>query len=175
MKITFVCPGCERPARVICPGRAGGVSPLTGSAHEPGGLRPPLAGSIDWQCPHCDHRLTIEPAAPDLPTCVICGNKELYKKKAFPHGLGMTILVVACLASVFTYGWYEKWATYAILIGTALFDGVLYLMVGDVIVCYRCNAYYGGVQPSDRHKPHELIVGERYRQERIRREQLRQP
>ena len=104
----------------------------------------------------------------------MCGNNELYKKKAFPHWLGMSILIVACLASVFTYGWYEKWLTWAILIGSALFDGVLYLLVGDVIVCYRCKAHYGGVQPSERHKPHELIIGERYRQERIRREQLRQ-
>jgi hypothetical protein len=84
----------------------------------------------------------------------------------------MTILVVACLASVLTYGWYEKWLTWAILIGSALFDGILYLCVGDAIVCYRCHAHYRGFPAGAGHQPFELAIGERYRQERIRREQL---
>lgn len=151
VNITFACPTCERPARVTFAN---------------------AAGPVDWQCPQCDHRLSIAAPPANLPACAICGNRELYKKKAFPHSLGMGILVVACIASVFTYGWYEKWLTYAILIGTALFDGILYLMVGDVIVCYRCNAHHAGIEPGEQHKPHELIAGERYRQERLRREQL---
>ena len=44
--------------------------------------------------------------------------------------------------------------------------------VGDAVVCYRCNAHYRGVVPRDAHRPYELVIGERYRQERIRREQL---
>src|SRR5205085_5955020 len=112
-----------------------------------------------------DHRLHMdargEEGAPS--TCAVCGNRELYKKKDFPHWLGMTILVVACLASVFTYGWYEKWLTWAILLGSALFDGVLYLCVGDALVCYRCHAHYRQVPATDDHKPFELTIGERYR------------
>jgi hypothetical protein len=107
----------------------------------------------------------------EVPPCAACGNAEMYKKKDFPHGLGLFILTVACLASVFTYGWYEKWLTWAILIGSALFDGLLYLWVGDAIVCYRCLAHYRGLPDSDV-KPFELSVNERYRQERIRRERL---
>ena len=101
---------------------------------------------------------------------MVCGNVELYKKKDFPHWLGMTILVVACLASVWTYFWYEKWLTWAILIGSALIDGALYLAVGDAVVCYRCGAHYKGFTPTDEHRPFELTVGERYRQEQIRAE-----
>lgn len=108
-----------------------------------------------------------------LPVCLVCDNHELYKKKDFPHTLGMAILVVACVMSFFTYGLYEKWLTWALLIGTALFDGLLYLWVGDAIVCYRCDSHYRGFQSSDCHKPFELTIGERYRQERIRREQLK--
>jgi hypothetical protein len=103
---------------------------------------------------------------------VICGGSELYKKKDFPHGLGLTILTVACLVSFVTYGLYEKWWTWALLIGTALFDGLLYLCVGDAVVCYRCQAVYRGVAPGPEHKPFDLGTAERYRQERIRREQL---
>jgi hypothetical protein len=103
----------------------------------------------------------------------VCGNDELYKKKDFPHWLGMTILILACAASVYTYGWYEKWLTWAILIGSAMVDGLLYLWVGDAIVCYRCGAHFRGFNTTAAHKPFELTVGERYRQEHLRREQMR--
>ncbi|MCI0461688.1 MAG: hypothetical protein L0Z62_32455 [Gemmataceae bacterium] len=104
--------------------------------------------------------------------CVVCGNKELYRKKDFPHGLGLAILIGACIASAFTFAWYEKWLTWAILLGTAAFDGLLYLLVGDVVVCYRCQAHHRGLGPGADHPPFELGTGERYRQERIRRQQL---
>jgi hypothetical protein len=105
--------------------------------------------------------------------CVLCGNHELYRKKDFPHTLGMTILVVACATSFVTYLYYEFWLTWAILLGTALFDGVLYLLVGDVIVCYRCQAHYRGLPRGAEHQPFELAMGERYRQERLRQDQLK--
>ena len=102
----------------------------------------------------------------------MCGNQEIYKKKDFPHGLGLALLTLACVASFFTYGWYEKWLTWAILIGTAAFDGLLYLLVGDVVVCYRCQAQYRRLPPGQEHKPFDLGTAERYRQERIRRAQM---
>jgi hypothetical protein len=86
----------------------------------------------------------------------------------------MTILVLACIASFVTYAWYEKWLTWAILIGTAAFDGLLYLLVGDAVVCYRCGAHHRGLTPGPHHRPHDLGTAERYRQERIRREQLQE-
>jgi hypothetical protein len=104
--------------------------------------------------------------------CRVCGDRELYKKKDFPHWLGLTILTAACLGSIIPYWLYHQWLTWTILIGSALFDGLLYRWVGDVIVCYRCQAQYRGFQATDEHKPFELGIAERYRQERIRREQL---
>lgn len=114
----------------------------------------------------------MEPADAGLSQCTLCGCRELYKKKDFPHWLGMSILVGACLLSVFTYGWYEPVWTWAILIGSALFDGLLYLWVGDAIVCYRCHAHYRGFTAAAVHEPYELTLGERYRQERIRLEHM---
>jgi hypothetical protein len=147
--VSFSCPTCERPARVNA------------------------NAATDWQCPGCDHRQHLDAATTALSACVVCGNPELYKKKDFPHWLGMTILVVACIASVYTYFWYDKWLTWAILIGSAIIDGVLYLSVGDAVVCYRCEALYRGFKPTDAHRPFELTIGERYRQVRIRRDELR--
>lgn len=134
-----------------------------------------MSKRLDWQCPHCDHLLHLpaEAADPALPVCAVCGSRELYKKKDFPHGLGMAILVLACLASTVTYWLYDKWLTWAILIGSAAFDGLLYLWVKDVIVCYRCHAHFRGVAVNPEHKPFELTVHERFRQERMRREQLK--
>jgi hypothetical protein len=148
VKVRFVCPVCEVPAQVL------------------------LSAPVEWQCPACEQRLRLEAPPADLPHCAVCGNSELYKKKDFPHWLGMLILTGACVASVFTYAFYEKWLTWAILIGSAVFDGLLYLWVKDALVCYRCNAHYSGGTATDAHKPFELQIGERYRQERIRREQL---
>ncbi len=149
MKVVFACPHCDAPAFAD------------------------LSQPRDWQCHACGQVLHLDKPEPDLPACVVCGNGELYKKKDFPHWLGMNILVVACASSFVTYFWYEKWLTWAILIGTAIFDGLLYLLVGDAVVCYRCQAHYKGFQASPAHQPFELTVGERYRQERLRREQMK--
>ena len=146
MNVRFACPVCDAPG-------AAGVPSV-------------------WQCPACDHRLDLPaPAGRALTACAACGNHELYKKKDFPHALGMTILVAACVASVISHWLYFPRVTWAILLGSALVDGLLYLWVGDVVVCYRCNAHHRGYAANPEHKPHELTVAERYRQERIRREQ----
>lgn len=149
MKVYFTCPNCARPAMATWP------------------------GTVLWDCPVCDRRVPLA-SQPDaqVAECAVCGNHELYRKKDFPHNLGMTILVLACVVSFVTYGWYEVWLTWAILIGTAAFDGLLYLLVGDAVVCYRCHAHYRGIPKGTAHAPFDLGSAERYRQERIRREQL---
>ncbi len=131
-----------------------------------------LNGPVEWQCPRCDHLLVLPETGQTAHSCLVCGNGELYKKKDFPHWLGLTILTVACLGSIIPYWLYHQWLTWTILIGSAAFDGLLYLWVGDVVVCYRCDAHYRGCGVQEDHKPFELVIAERYRQERIRREQL---
>jgi len=104
--------------------------------------------------------------------CAICGNGEMYKKKDFPHWLGLSILTVACVAFLTLKALYHQWWAWAVLIGSALFDGLLYLWVPDVLVCYRCGAHYRRMGPGQHHMPFDLGTAERYRQERLRREQL---
>jgi hypothetical protein len=104
--------------------------------------------------------------------CSICGNEEMYKKKAFPHWLGLSILVGACTAFLVLNALREYVWAWAFLLGSALVDGLLYLLVGDLVVCYRCGAQHSCRSAGARHHPFELVIGERYRQERIRREQL---
>jgi hypothetical protein len=108
-----------------------------------------------------------------LSACVLCGHNELYKKKNFPHWLGLAILAAACLAFLWAHGVYQPWVAWTILMVSAMFDGLFYLCVGDVIVCYRCGAQYSGLTAGPAHQPFELTIAERYRQEHLRREQLR--
>jgi hypothetical protein len=108
-----------------------------------------------------------------LSACAICGNTELYRKKDFPHWLGMLLLVGACAAFLVTNYLYHQWWAWAILLGSAAIDGILYLMVGDVVVCYRCNAHHRGLPATAVYHPFELEIGERYRQERLRRELMK--
>lgn len=151
MKIRLYCPICETPGRTRVPG-------LT-----------------EWHCPACDHVVPLPSAIdPALPCCAGCGNEELYRRKDFPHTLGMTILLGAFVSSTITYGLYDKWLTWAILLGSAAFDGLLYLWVDDVVCCYRCHAEHRGVAiDPERHRPFELAIHERYRQEKLRLVQMK--
>jgi hypothetical protein len=146
VRIRFACPGCERPAQLERP------------------------GPDNWRCPACAHEQALHADPPTA--CTLCGNAELYRQKDFPHWLGLTILAVACLAFLVTNAIYHQWWAWAILIGSAIFDGVLYLLVRDVVVCYRCGAQFRGLPEDAGYRPHDLGIAERYRQERIRREQL---
>ncbi len=117
--------------------------------------------------------MTLQPPATagSPQTCLICGNTDLYKKKNFPHWLGLTILTVACVGFLFFMGQHQPYWAWVVLLVSAAFDGFLYLAVGDVVVCYRCHAHYPGAAGD--HKPFELTTHERYRQEKLRREQLK--
>jgi DNA-directed RNA polymerase subunit RPC12/RpoP len=149
VKVVFACPSCGEHASAL------------------------VDQSSDWQCPACEHRMHLNAAESKLPTCCVCGNHELYKRKDFPHGLGTAILGVALVLSIITYWAYEKWWTWLLLIGSAIIDGVMYLIVGDVLVCYRCEAHFRGFTPTDAHQPFEIEMGERYRQEKIRLERMK--
>ncbi len=150
MEVRTACPICDSRVRW--------------SAAEPG----------DWICPGCDHAMPapVPPADGRLTACLACGNPELYKKKDFPHWLGLSILTVASLAFLVANWFYWPRLAWAVLIASALVDGLLYLWVGDVVVCYRCGGEHRGVGPDAAAAPFELVVAERYRQEKIRRAQL---
>jgi hypothetical protein len=133
-----------------------------------------LPTAAGWQCPACAHQVNLHAPAPPggVHACVICGNHELYKKKDFPHRLGLAILALACLASIEPYRRYMMWLVWTIMLGSLAFDFLLYNLVGDVVVCYRCHAQYRGLADPAGFPPYELGIAERYRQEKIRLEQM---
>ena len=58
--------------------------------------------------------------------------------------------------------------TFAILFATALVDVVLYLIVPDALMCYRCGAQYRMAEGMARHGAFNLETHERYRQQAAR-------
>lgn len=150
MRLRLCCPVCESKGDVTLPGESA------------------------WTCPDCSHVVSLhDPQGdPNLTACTACGNHELYKKKDFPHTLGMWILVGAFVASTYTYAYYDKIWTWVILLGSFAFDTILYLIVPDVITCYRCEAEHRNLTTQPHHLPHEQTIQEKYRQERLRREEI---
>jgi hypothetical protein len=101
-----------------------------------------------------------------LESCAVCGNHELYKKKAFPHWLGMTILLAGIAGFLILNGLRHQWWAWSLLLGSWAVDCLLYLSVKDAVVCYRCGACHAGFERSG-NLPFELTIHERYRQERL--------
>jgi len=139
---------------------------------------PAVESSSTLTCPRCGEARPVAASAFDgdgLHACACCDAEDLYTQKDFPQGLGLAIVVVGfVISTVFWY--YERplW-TYAILLGSALLDMVLYDRVPSVTICYRCLAQYRGAgsSPAAKFRFFDLAVGERYRQERIRVEEHR--
>ena len=78
-----------------------------------------------------------------MKNCPDCGCPDLYKEKNFPKPLGLFILIVGIVTSFWTYG--------LSLIGIAIIDGLIYLIVPDQLVCYRCRRVYRDIPiPKDR-------------------------
>ena len=156
MELTFSCLKC---------GAVGHVSPVE--------------GATEAACRHCG---TVRPlrveaiSEAQLQACPWCMTTDLYIQKDFPQGLGLLIVVVGFAIS--TVFWYYEMPipAYLVLIVSALLDLLMYHQVGSVTICYRCLCQVRGPggNPDDRYRPFDLAVGERYRQERIRAEQLRE-
>jgi hypothetical protein len=111
-----------------------------------------------------------------LHACPWCATTDLYVQKDFPQGLGLAIVVVGFAIS--TVFWYYEMpiSAYLVLLGSIGLDLVMYRLVKDVTICYRClsQARGDGSNADGRFKAFDLAIGERYRQERLRAQELRE-
>ncbi len=155
MELTYSCPGC---------GVVGHV------AH--------VETAREAACRHCGMARLVRGEAigqSGLEACPSCATTDLYIQKDFPQGLGLFIVVVGFAIS--TVFWYYEMPiyAYAVLLASALIDMALYYKVPDVTICYRCLCQIRGAgsNPGRRFSPFDLAIGERYRQERLRAQQLR--
>ena len=141
--ITCRCPSCQQAQRQeLLPGAA-----LT--------------------CAQCGR--TIVAHVPNLDTdrlerCLICPSPDLFVRKDFPQRLGVAIVVSGFLASSIAWYFHMVLTTFGILLASALVDVCLYLVMGNVLECYRCHAQYRDVAQFETHPAFDLETHERYRQ-----------
>jgi hypothetical protein len=103
--------------------------------------------------------------------CLACGCDDLWRQKDFPQRLGLLMVGLGILFSTIAWARMEPVLAIGILMGFALIDMVLFFVMPDVLVCYRCGARHRGANPSAEHPRFELDIHERYRQEAIRLEE----
>jgi hypothetical protein len=155
MELTFECPNC----------------------HTVGGVANVAAGA-EAVCRQCGHTRTIRTDAMadgGLQACPLCATEDLYVQKDFPQGLGLAIVVAGFVVSTVFWFYDRPVPALGVLLVSALVDMVLFYLVPDVTICYRCLSQFrgDGANPGRRFHPFDLAVGERYRQERMRIEELK--
>lgn len=148
MNVEYVCPQCERLSRAE-------ISP----------------DATEFCCALCDRQMPIPPGAlgaEKLRRCLVCPSTDLFVRKDFPQRLGVTVVAIGILASCVAWAYHQLIPTFVILFLTALIDVVLYLVVPNALMCYRCGAQYRGAPGLETHSPFNLETHERHRQQKAR-------
>lgn len=148
MNVTFPCPTCEAANRADV-----------------------LPGDSELRCTRCGQTVEIPAGAIDdgrLHRCLACPSTDLFVRKDFPQRLGVALVTVGLLASCVAWAYSQLYWTFGILFATALIDVVLYAVVPNALMCYRCGAMYRGAANLDQHGSFNLETHERHRQQKIR-------
>ncbi|MBL8850994.1 MAG: hypothetical protein JNG89_15045 [Planctomycetaceae bacterium] len=98
-----------------------------------------------------------------------CGNGDLWRQKDFPQALGLALVAAGAVLS--SIAWYFHWPKTALglLMAFALADMIVFIVMPDVLVCYRCKSRHHRLRSTSAEHPgfsHE--TAERYRQEELR-------
>ncbi|MCO6454881.1 MAG: hypothetical protein J5I93_06245 [Pirellulaceae bacterium] len=152
MNVTYACCQCHRTNR----------EPLTD-------------GSTQLRCVHCGYEQGIPAGAirdGRLQRCVVCPSDDLFVRKDFSQRLGLLIILVGFIASSVAWFYYLQLVAFGILAATALIDVALYLLVGNLLQCYRCRAEYREVAELDSYEAFNLETHERHRQQEARLAQM---
>lgn len=149
MNVSFRCPACEAFSR-----------------------RDVASDERELPCQACGHRTLVPEGAGDgerLARCWVCGGDDLYIRKDFPQRLGVAIVLVGFALSSVAWYYYYVLTAFAVLFGFAAIDLLLWLSMGESLVCYRCHSEFRGWPTHEGHAPFELQTHERYRQDAARR------
>ncbi len=103
-----------------------------------------------------------------LSNCLVCGCTDLWRQKDFDQRLGVFIVGVGILLSTVAVAYMMPGVAMIILMVFGMADWVLYAILPNRLVCYRCHAQYRKVPNLEKTDVFDLEVNERYRQEAIR-------
>jgi DNA-directed RNA polymerase subunit RPC12/RpoP len=133
-EIAFACPRCGAEASAGLDGRG--------------------------RCPSCSGETLLEPSdslrgAHVVDRCPVCAGEQLYVQRDFNQKVGLAIVVLGAALAPFT-------PFYASLFAAAAIDAVLYALLPEITVCYRCQAHFRGFGRNPTHNPFDLHLAEQY-------------
>lgn len=94
--------------------------------------------------------------------CRVCGCNDLWRQKDFPPGLGLLMVGTAAIASTIAWAWYEPAWALGVLLVAAFVDMLLFAVMKDMLVCYRCRARHRKTVMDEDHDGFDLEISERY-------------
>jgi hypothetical protein len=114
------------------------------------------------RCAHCGALKTLDVAAAiDAPAglerCPVCDGQQFYVQRDFNQKAGLAVVAVGAVLAPFT-------PFYSSLFVAALVDAVLFAVLPEITVCYRCQAHFRGFPRNPRHHAFDLHIAEQYRQ-----------
>jgi hypothetical protein len=112
------------------------------------------------RCRACGARPTLElsPALREqraVDRCPACSGEQLYVQRDFNQKAGLAIVVAGALLAPFT-------RFYASLVVAVIVDALLYLLLPEITVCYRCHAHFRGFRRNPKHAAFDLHLAEQY-------------
>lgn len=129
------------------------------------------SASREVRCNHCSWVRPIDEQdmkGAALANCVVCGCGDLWRQKDFDQRLGVVIVGLGIVMSTVAIAYMMPGVAMIILMAFGLADWILYAILPDRMVCYRCHARYRQVPDLAAVEAFDLEVNERYRQEAIR-------
>ena len=117
---------------------------------------------IDGQgrCRSCGEETTL-PVSAELresrvvDACPACGSSLLYVQRDFNQKVGLGVVAFGAVLAPFT-------PYYSSLMVAALIDALLYTLLPEITVCYRCHAHFRGFARNPQHQAFDLHVAEQY-------------
>lgn len=118
------------------------------------------------RCPRCsvDHNVNTTAAMRKekvVDRCAVCSGQEMFVRKDFPQRIGLAIVVVFGIASIYFFRT-NVVLSWIILASAVLIDLFIYALIGRVTTCYACRAEYRGCQVPPEHRGFDLATSEKY-------------
>ena len=104
------------------------------------------------RCGRCGREMTLalsEAVRADrgVDRCPVCEGADFYTRKDFNPQVGLTAVIIGATISAAFYWFGRDLVAYSILAGAVLIDLVVYGMLKEVTVCYRCHSEFRGAYP----------------------------
>ena len=114
------------------------------------------AGEAAAACEHCGavNSVAAPPEGARISECAACSHDQLYFQKDFNRTTGVALVAVGAVFVPWTWG--------LSLLAVTVLDYIVWRVVKDVIVCYRCQAVHRGYPSNPDLKPFDLVIHDRH-------------